>query len=334
MSKNNYYPYPPTLGKVFLFKRGPEIVSMESSETIQPADKLESILNSTSTITAELLFNTFDIPGISSKTDKLKLLFQKAFEQDINPNIQDSSGNTLLLYACQSSLVEVVQFLLKKGANPNISNNSDNTPLSKIISNRFIDKTEIYIAKLLLQNGALTELKDFVGFTPIQSATQYGHTEIVKSLIQNGADINVIASIETNSYYSGKSLVESVPSNKPELKALLTLTKACKDNDFSIVDNTITAKDIVEFIDWQLSITPENSRFFDKHLSELDNLKNFLETKELVSNETIQKIDEHITSYSTTEISSPDVTPSFINEAEHQEYNLAGETDKFAPETA
>ncbi len=90
--------------------------------------------------------------------------------------------------------------------------------------------------------------------------------------------------------------------------------------------HNINAKDIQEFLDWQLSITPENSRFFDKHLSELDNFKGFLETKpELVSNETIQKINEHIVYYNTVDISSHDLTPSFINEAEHQEYNLAGE---------
>ena len=94
--------------------------------------------------------------------------------------------------------------------------------------------------------------------------------------------------------HNEKNLIELAESRyEPILRALLTLTKACKDNDFSIVNNTITAKDIAEFIDWQLSITPENSRFFDKHLSELNNLKNFLETKELVSNETIQKINEH-----------------------------------------
>ena len=51
--------------------------------------------------------------------------------------------------------------------------------------------------------------------------------------------------------YNEKNLIELAESrHKSIFKALLTLTKACKDNDFSIVDNTITTKDIAEFVDW------------------------------------------------------------------------------------
>ncbi|WP_410525760.1 hypothetical protein [Rickettsia felis] len=79
----------------------------------------------------------------------------------------------------------------------------------------------MYVAKLLIQYGADIELKNLLGWTPIQCFIQAGNIK---------------------------------------LKALLQLVKACKDNDFSKLD--ITTKDIKEFLDWQISITPENSKFF------------------------------------------------------------------------
>ncbi|MCC8371140.1 MAG: ankyrin repeat domain-containing protein [Rickettsia endosymbiont of Stiretrus anchorago] len=262
----------------------------------QTSNYLDNILNSTSPITPEILFESVD-KCKKDEQDKLKLLLEKAFEQGINIDILKEPNKYTLLYdSITKNLQEVATFLLEKGGSPNIQDWCSYTPLHYIIMAAY-GKYRIEIVELLIKKCTNLELKDLFDLTFIQEAVRFNNKEATQLLIQYGANIDIKVS-NNKSMHHKKNLIE-LAEDKPILKALLTLTKACKDNDFSIVDNIITTKDIAEFIDWQLSITPENSRFFDKHLRELHNFKDFLKTKpELVSGEAIQKLNEYITSYS------------------------------------
>ncbi|KJV58372.1 ankyrin repeat family protein [Rickettsia felis str. Pedreira] len=190
-----------------------------------PFNYLTYILNSTSYITPEILFDGFKVVLPFYQDVQLKPLFELAFDQDVNINSQNKdNGCTFLHYSVEDVKVlydNIPQFLLEKGADPNIQNKDGNTPLHILINRDFFSSKEIYVAKLLIQYGADIELKNLLGWTPIQCFIQAGNIK---------------------------------------LKALLQLVKACKDNDFSKLD--ITTKDIKEFLDWQISITPENSKFF------------------------------------------------------------------------
>ncbi|WP_341792338.1 ankyrin repeat domain-containing protein [Rickettsia endosymbiont of Gonocerus acuteangulatus] len=242
-----------------------------SSTTDQTSNYLDNILNSTSPITSEILFKVVNRCK-ENEQYKLKLILEKAFKQGINIDIQEElCGYTLLHTSITENLDEVATFLLEEGANPNIQDYYlSDTPLHYVVKTGVYTKYKIEIVELLIKFTNL-ELKNIGGLTTIQDAVISDNKEVTKLLIQYGANIDVKL-VNKESMYNEKNLIELAESRcEPILRALLTLTKACKDNDFSIVDNTI---------------------------------------------------------------SSPDVTPSFINEAEHQEYNLAGETDKFAPETA
>jgi len=185
----------------------------------QTSNELENILNSTSLITAEVIFESF---YCTSKT--LKPFLEKGFAQGVDINSQDNEGYTFLSYSYHNSLVDLVQFLLEKGANPNLNN-----LLHKLASAPILLFPESNaMVKLLLQYGALVDLKRENGWIPIQAATRAGNIEIAKLLIQNGADINVTVSDET-SRHNGKSLIELAQQYAPVLKLLLILTIAIID---------------------------------------------------------------------------------------------------------
>ena len=274
--------------------------SKNDTETNQVSNYLDNILNSTSPITPKILFDALDNCEINEQ-DKLKLLFDKAFKQGINIDIKEETGRATLLHcAFIADLLDIARFLLEKGADPNITLYR-NTCLHYITSKIAYIKYDIEMIELLIQKSNL-ELKNIFNYTVIQAAVIFyeitdNSKEVIKLLIQHGADIEVKV-FNKQSEYNGKNVIE-IATKKPILKSLLTLTKACKDNDFSIVDNTITTKDIAEFVDWRMSITPDNSRFFLGHLKMLHNLRKYLAAKELIDAEKMQSLNKTINSYST-----------------------------------
>lgn len=85
--------------------------------------------------------------------------------------------------AAENGNTEVVEYLIKKGANVNIvsNNNNENTALRSAISGGYFD-----IVKLLVENGADLEYK-----YPILNAAAAGSKNILEYLIQKGANVNV-----------------------------------------------------------------------------------------------------------------------------------------------
>ena len=79
--------------------------------------------------------------------------------------------------------VELITFLLKRGANPNICNRSGVTPLHLLA-----EKGRVDIMAVLLDNGADIEAKDGHGYTPLFYTFEY-YPQATKFLIERGADI-------------------------------------------------------------------------------------------------------------------------------------------------
>ncbi|OCK88748.1 ankyrin, partial [Cenococcum geophilum 1.58] len=48
------------------------------------------------------------------------------------------------------------------------------------------------VVKLLLENGADVAVASNDGWTPLNSASSSGHLEVVKLLLKNGADVNCL----------------------------------------------------------------------------------------------------------------------------------------------
>ncbi|MGX6959894.1 MAG: ankyrin repeat domain-containing protein [Rickettsia endosymbiont of Pentastiridius leporinus] len=246
---------------------------MEDYNTDVRYDRNEKILNSSS-------------PDNTSKnTNELKLLIDTALKQGLDVDIKDVSGleDFLLHYAVKNKFCDIVEFLLEKVANPDIQSYYDDTTLHFIASKDKSTKGR----ELLFNKDALIEL-----------AVRTDNTEMVQLLVANKADLNPESL--SNYIYKNKSLIELVPSDKPELKAFLKLAIACNNNDFSIVDKSVTTEDIQKFTEGKISAKPENPKFFSKHLNELYHLKDLLLSKEeFKKSEFIEKIDNHLNSYST-----------------------------------
>lgn len=84
-------------------------------------------------------------------------------------------------------LAQVVELLLKRGANKEHRNVSDYTPLSLAASGGFVN-----IIKLLLQSGAEINSRtgSKLGISPLMLAAMNGNTAAVKLLLDMGSDIN------------------------------------------------------------------------------------------------------------------------------------------------
>ncbi|HJD56102.1 MAG TPA: hypothetical protein LFW21_05695 [Rickettsia endosymbiont of Pyrocoelia pectoralis] len=275
----------------------------------QKVTNIKEILASSSPITLKTLFTAIYEFETNSDPNNLKLLIEKALNQGININVQ-YNDSTLLYSAIIINSYDITKFILEKGANVNFPQNfRGDVPLHSVI--RGSNTTEqIRIAELLLQNGALIESKNEFDYTPVQNAVCNvvckNKLEITKLFTKYGANLEVVfpiskfpkSSKEYNSD-SGKNLIELASENEYELKAFLKLAIACNNKNFSIVDKSVTTEDIQKFAEWKISIKPENSKFFSKHLNELCNLKNFLLTKETFKeSEFIGKIDDNLNPYS------------------------------------
>ena len=101
-------------------------------------------------------------------------------------------SNDDLLDAAAEGNIEIVRFILRKGADINTKNNIGGTALMLAAEN---GNTEI--VNLLLDKGADINSKDKDGWGALIFAAQNGHTEIITLLLDKGVDINLKTNIGT-----------------------------------------------------------------------------------------------------------------------------------------
>lgn len=107
-------------------------------------------------------------------------------------NARQESGATPLVYACENYLdngnlanLELVRFLISKGANVNLKNATN-----KLSTLLHCATNNLELTKLLIDNGADVNAKNLFGKTPLMYACSYNNFETTEILIEYGADVN------------------------------------------------------------------------------------------------------------------------------------------------
>jgi ankyrin repeat protein len=99
-------------------------------------------------------------------------------------NVLLPSGNTPLDAAASAGASKIVHILLDNNADPNISGRNESTPLEDASLKGFDS-----IAGMLLDHGALVNrLNSGSGTTALYAAASFGRGEVVKLLLERGAN--------------------------------------------------------------------------------------------------------------------------------------------------
>ena len=110
------------------------------------------------------------------------------FEWEGDDKISTSSISTALSAACTQGHIEVVRFLIENGASLNVTNEYGYTLLAQAVG---APNGKYYaLVVLLIEYGADVDARD-TRATPLVVAVQYGRSDLVELLLNNGADINL-----------------------------------------------------------------------------------------------------------------------------------------------
>jgi hypothetical protein len=111
---------------------------------------------------------------------------QKLLSTGADPNKQDARGWSPLMWASAEGHKEIVDLLLEYGADPNIVNYLGRSAIM-YASNYGIHE----IVKALLERGAIPNPSiEFTDYPPLSAAADKGHLEVVKLLVEHGANVN------------------------------------------------------------------------------------------------------------------------------------------------
>ncbi|KAG7327551.1 hypothetical protein KOW79_009157 [Hemibagrus wyckioides] len=112
-------------------------------------------------------------------------------------NSQDERGFTPLMWAAAFGEIEMVQFLLEKGADPKMFARERESPLSLASAGGYAD-----IVDMILKHDVDVDSYDWNGGTPLLYAVRGNHMKCVQALLRHGADIT----FEADSGYSPVAL--------------------------------------------------------------------------------------------------------------------------------
>ena len=157
--------------------------------------------------------NDLALLNAAGKGDNAKVT--ELLAQGANVNVQNAAGGTPLIEAVYNNHADTVKLLLEKGADPNVRKTDGATALgfaqkyppivellkakgAKTVSNPALDnelmaaanKGDLAKVKDLVEKGAYPNFHDAGGSTPLIEAVYGGHAEVVKFLLEKGADAN------------------------------------------------------------------------------------------------------------------------------------------------
>ena len=119
---------------------------------------------------------------------------RKLLAEGVPVDATNEVAHTPLMAAAWNSRVKVVSLLLSLGADVHRSNDHGFTPLHCAVSSPssdYILSLQAECVQLLLEGGALPNVRDKGGSTPLMKASWFGCTPSVVNLLRAGADSSV-----------------------------------------------------------------------------------------------------------------------------------------------
>lgn len=121
------------------------------------------------------------------------------------PNAKNMHGGTALHQAASQGAIKVIELLLANKADVNAGDNEGYTPLHGAVSYGKND-TRKTVVEILLKSGANVNAKTTRdGETPFHKAIDRGDVEIVKLLLNYGADVNAVSKFGVSSLYFARN---------------------------------------------------------------------------------------------------------------------------------
>ena len=131
--------------------------------------------------------NSFDSTALlwcTNDLEKVRLLLDKGADV----NVRTKQGlSPLFIAATHDGNVDVIKLVLERGADATKAPGPAGVTGALMMSARANDTAS---CKLLVEKGAVAKAKGPGGFTALISAAGYGNAELVKLLLDRGADVN------------------------------------------------------------------------------------------------------------------------------------------------
>ena len=115
---------------------------------------------------------------------------EEALANGANINVQNVRGISTLHAAVMSRNLDLVSWLVKKGADPSLVNNIGDGVLHEAAKNEDPD----YLKEILSVRGVNVNIQNALGSTPLMEAISGKRVEAAKILLEAGADVNIKSS--------------------------------------------------------------------------------------------------------------------------------------------
>lgn len=127
----------------------------------------------------------------SGMIDNVKIAVEQQ-KADVNEVYKDKLKNNYPLHtACQGVLnLEIIQYLLDKGAETGTENRFGLTPLMEVCYSFLADVNAVAVIDLFISKGADLNVVGKGGHTAMAYAAERNKTDVVKKLIEAKADVN------------------------------------------------------------------------------------------------------------------------------------------------
>lgn len=130
------------------------------------------------------------------------ILVEHLLEVGANPNLRNNDGQTALMYASILGEENIFQTLLEYGADINVKNGVNDTALSLVCDGLVFEVGEegfirdcegraTNIVRMLIERGVSDVDAGRQSWTPLMTASIRGYSEVVKMLLEAGADPNL-----------------------------------------------------------------------------------------------------------------------------------------------